>query len=118
MPIYEFVCAGCGREEELLVRSRGERDRACPACGEAMNRKVSLPGTVIFNGSGYYTTDYKRREGGASGSSASKSANGDTAKPDAPKAAEPSKPEAPAKAADAPAKKEAPAPAAAPAKKD
>jgi len=118
MPIYEFVCAGCGREEEILVRSREERERACSACGEAMNRKVSLPGTVIFNGSGYYTTDYKRKEGGAAGSPSAGPPAGEAGKPDTAKAAEPAKADAPAKAAETPVKKEAPAPAPAPAKKE
>ena len=33
MPIYDFRCAACGAESELLVR--GEAAPACPACGSA-----------------------------------------------------------------------------------
>lgn len=66
MPIFEFFCATCGFEEEVLVRTAADRERSCATCGHALERKVSLPGTVIFNGTGYYTTDYKRKEGGGS----------------------------------------------------
>ena len=31
MPIYEYICDGCGNEFEALVR--GEEKPACPACG-------------------------------------------------------------------------------------
>ncbi|MBI5864567.1 MAG: zinc ribbon domain-containing protein [Planctomycetes bacterium] len=33
MPIYEYRCAACGHEFELLIRSQGEeRIAACPKC--------------------------------------------------------------------------------------
>ena len=42
MPLYDFHCAGCGAESELLVR--GAATPACPACGsEALERLLSLP---------------------------------------------------------------------------
>ena len=33
MPIYEFHCADCERNSELLVKSRDWSDEACPHCG-------------------------------------------------------------------------------------
>ncbi len=42
MPIYEYVCAACEHEFELLVR--GSETPACPECGsEELTRKLSLP---------------------------------------------------------------------------
>ena len=32
MPIYEYVCRGCGHQFEHLVR--GDEKPACPACGK------------------------------------------------------------------------------------
>jgi putative FmdB family regulatory protein len=31
MPLFEYVCRGCSRRFELLVR--GDTEPACPACG-------------------------------------------------------------------------------------
>jgi putative FmdB family regulatory protein len=40
MPIYEYRCAGCGREFELLVRS--STIPACPECGgRELKKKLS-----------------------------------------------------------------------------
>ena len=42
MPIYEYVCRGCGEEFELLIR--GGATPACPACrSEELDKKFSLP---------------------------------------------------------------------------
>lgn len=41
MPIFEYVCKGCGEEFEELVFGSDE-DVACPACGAGdVGRKVS-----------------------------------------------------------------------------
>ena len=42
MPLYEFVCQQCSREQELLVR--GEQTPQCESCGSArLNRLLSVP---------------------------------------------------------------------------
>lgn len=45
MPIYEFSCAGCGKEFEELVGShvgKQETDVRCPECGsEKLERKTT-----------------------------------------------------------------------------
>jgi putative FmdB family regulatory protein len=42
MPIYEYSCASCGHDFELLVRS-SERP-ACPQCKSArLERRLSVP---------------------------------------------------------------------------
>lgn len=40
MPLYEFICADCGREFEKVMRfdQAGERP-ACPACASVDTRK-------------------------------------------------------------------------------
>ena len=44
MPRYEYACGACGEPFEL-VRRMEERDApvACPACGGAGERQVSMP---------------------------------------------------------------------------
>ena len=45
MPIYDFRCAACGAESELLVR--GTTPPKCPACGsESVERLPSFGGAV------------------------------------------------------------------------
>jgi putative FmdB family regulatory protein len=43
MPIYEFHCAGCGRDSEILVRSSQWKGTRCPHCGSArIEKKLSV----------------------------------------------------------------------------
>lgn len=48
MPIYEYVCQGCGQESELLVASeRYSSSQVCPHCGsENLERKLSTFASV------------------------------------------------------------------------
>lgn len=42
MPIYEYHCAGCGKNFELLVRS--DTVPSCPACSSTvLERLISMP---------------------------------------------------------------------------
>lgn len=57
MPVYEFRCATCGHDEEV-VRPMGETDPpgACPECGGDLRRRWSRVG-VRFEGWGFSSTD-------------------------------------------------------------
>ncbi|MFH0910367.1 MAG: zinc ribbon domain-containing protein [Planctomycetota bacterium] len=61
MPTYEYECSGCGHAFERFQSIKDKPIRTCPSCGR---RKVSrLMGSgagIIFKGSGFYETDYKR----------------------------------------------------------
>ncbi len=81
MPIYEYVCQKCGHEFERIV-SFSENGKAfqCPACGaEQVQRKMGRP-AIHFKGSGWYITDSKKSNNGASSSPAKKEKAADTAK--------------------------------------
>ena len=42
MPIYEFHCAQCERDSEILVRSAEWRGTKCPHCGSTrLDKKLS-----------------------------------------------------------------------------
>jgi putative FmdB family regulatory protein len=49
MPIYEFHCAKCGKESEILVRSSDWAGTKCPHCG---SRKLAKKFSVFASGSG------------------------------------------------------------------
>lgn len=61
MPIYEYACPKCGAVREVM-RVIEERDLPVYCeCSESMERQLARPG-LHFKGSGFYATDYKRKE--------------------------------------------------------
>ncbi|MBJ27590.1 MAG: FmdB family transcriptional regulator [Chloroflexi bacterium] len=77
MPIYAYECEA-GHEFDLRQGFHDEPTAVCPTC-EASARRRFHPATVIYKGSGFYTTDYARKSGGTnSDSSSAKKGNGKT----------------------------------------
>jgi putative FmdB family regulatory protein len=59
MPIYEYRCAACGHEQEVLQKMSDAPLSDCPACGKpAMSKLISAAGFQL-KGSGWYATDFK-----------------------------------------------------------
>lgn len=66
MPTYEYECDACGHAFEKLQRMSDPAVRKCPSCGRLKVRRLISGGAgVIFKGSGFYETDYKRGRSGA-----------------------------------------------------
>ena len=71
MPTYDYVCRRCDHAFEHFQGMRDKRLRKCPACGEpGLERLIGAGSGIVFKGSGFYETDYKRggSSGGAKGS--------------------------------------------------
>jgi putative FmdB family regulatory protein len=64
MPIYEFRCEH-GHQFEVMQRITDDPVSSCQLC-EAPVERVFHPVAVHFKGSGFYTTDYGRRNGSRS----------------------------------------------------
>ena len=107
MPTYEYACSKCGHHFEKFQSMRDEPLRKCPKCKKAaLKRLVGGGAGLIFKGSGFYITDYKKKgsgkaEGGE-GKTSGESKGGEAkaageAKPAAPASAPPAKDSAPAK---------------------
>ncbi len=61
MPTYDYECAACGHRFEHFQSMSSRRLRKCPECGEKkLERLFGIGSGVIFKGSGFYETDYKR----------------------------------------------------------
>lgn len=75
MPTYEYVCAKCGHEMEAFQSMKDEPLKKCPACKRpALKRKVGGGAGLIFKGTGFYITDYKKKSGAKTEGSESKPA--------------------------------------------
>ena len=74
MPTYEYVCTKCGHEMEAFQSMKDAPLKQCPSCKKAgLKRKVGGGAGLIFKGTGFYITDYKKKSGGADPQPASKS---------------------------------------------
>lgn len=61
MPTYDYVCGACGHAFEHFQSMSDARLSKCPKCAKkALERKIGGGGGVIFRGSGFYQTDYKK----------------------------------------------------------
>jgi putative FmdB family regulatory protein len=65
MPTYEYECSKCGHELEAFQPMKDGPLKKCPACGRlTLRRKISGGSGLIFKGTGFYITDYKKKHGG------------------------------------------------------
>jgi putative FmdB family regulatory protein len=72
MPTYEYVCTK-GHKFEAFQSIKDAPLTRCPKCDSSVRRVINGGMGVIFKGSGFYTTDYKK-------SSALTGGNGNTHK--------------------------------------
>lgn len=67
MPIYEYLCEGCGKHHEIMRKITDAPLSVCPACGGKMKKQISNT-SFVLKGTGWYVTDYgSDRKGTADG---------------------------------------------------
>jgi putative FmdB family regulatory protein len=66
MPMYRYVCENCGNEKVVFHSMNEKVEVICDRCGHVMKKTIGRVG-VIFKGSGFYTTDYKKSSGNGKG---------------------------------------------------
>lgn len=65
MPTYEYLCSKCGYKFEKFQAMSDEPVKKCPRCkSESVKRLISGGVGIIFKGSGFYATDYKKKSAG------------------------------------------------------
>jgi putative FmdB family regulatory protein len=65
MPIYEYRCTNCGKEFEEWQRFSDAPVDKCSDCGGKAKRLISNS-TFVLKGTGWYVTDYGRKDGSSS----------------------------------------------------
>ncbi|MCG3121592.1 MAG: hypothetical protein ALAOOOJD_04747 [bacterium] len=81
MPTYDYDCTSCGHEFELFQSISAAPLEICPQCGGKVQRRINGGAGLIFKGSGFYLTDYKKANSSPekSGGDSAKKTDGDTA---------------------------------------
>jgi putative FmdB family regulatory protein len=65
MPTYDYRCDACRHEFDAFQSISDAPLRKCPKCGkQRLRRLIGAGAGIIFKGSGFYETDYKRSRGG------------------------------------------------------
>ena len=59
MPIYEYLCAACGHQEDHLQKLSEAPLTKCPACGKKKYQKQLTAAGFQLKGSGWYASDFK-----------------------------------------------------------
>ncbi|MDB6096338.1 MAG: regulatory protein FmdB family [Francisellaceae bacterium] len=62
MPIYEYACALCHDQLEIIQKFSDSPIQICPNCQEPSLNKIMSPSGFRLKGSGWYETDYKTSE--------------------------------------------------------
>ena len=62
MPIYEYECKNCGNRFEVLVGLNEKPKISCSSCNGKHIKRILSPSAFVFKGSGFYATDYKKKE--------------------------------------------------------
>jgi putative FmdB family regulatory protein len=70
MPTYEYECTHCNKVFEVFQKITDAPLKNCPKCNKKIKRLIGGGSGLIFKGSGFYSTDY-RKQGKASQKSAS-----------------------------------------------
>jgi putative FmdB family regulatory protein len=65
VPLYEYQCGQCG-SFELIRKFSDPALASCPTCGGEIQKLPSSP-AIQFKGTGWYITDYARRDSGGKG---------------------------------------------------
>ena len=60
MPTYEYECKSCGHTFEKFQTMSAKPLSKCPECGKALRKIIGQGAGIIFKGSGFYATDYRK----------------------------------------------------------
>ncbi len=63
MPTYDYECTACGHVFEAFHGINATPEINCEKCNDKKTEKRLSAGTgIIYKGTGFYTTDYKKKD--------------------------------------------------------
>ena len=72
MPTYDYECKDCNHAFEEFHSMSAKPIKKCPECGGKVKRLIGTGAGIIFKGSGFYETDYKKNNSTSTSSSEKK----------------------------------------------
>jgi putative FmdB family regulatory protein len=60
MPTYDYECQKCGHRFDLFQSIKDNPKRTCPKCRGRAKRLLGTGAGLLFKGSGFYATDYRK----------------------------------------------------------
>ncbi|MBM3246039.1 MAG: zinc ribbon domain-containing protein [Candidatus Omnitrophica bacterium] len=61
MPTYDYECTQCRHSFEVSQKITAAPLAKCPKCGFQLRRLIGKGAGIIFKGSGFYATDYRKK---------------------------------------------------------
>ncbi len=61
MPTYEYECKHCGYKFEASQKITDKPLDNCPKCNKKVKRLIGSGSGIIFKGTGFYATDYRKK---------------------------------------------------------
>jgi putative FmdB family regulatory protein len=74
MPLYEYECEICGHRFEKIRKFSDPPVEICPKCGGAVRKLIASP-AFHLKGSGWYATDYAKKDSAREGAGDGESTN-------------------------------------------
>ena len=81
MPLYEYKCHSCGEVFEVLRKFSDPPLKVHTGCGGDVERLLAAP-AFQFKGSGWYITDYARKNSSSNGKNGNNGKDSTPAKPE------------------------------------
>lgn len=79
MPTYSYRCTECGTAFDIQQAFTDDALTECPSCGGRLRKQYGTVG-VTFNGSGFYRTDSRAKQGDGAKKDGAKKSEGAAAK--------------------------------------
>jgi len=61
MPTYEYECTKCSQRFDAFQKMTDPLLKECPKCKGKVKRLIGSGAGMIFKGSGFFATDYKKK---------------------------------------------------------
>lgn len=61
MPTYEYECVHCGYNFDVFQKITEAPLSKCPKCNRKIKRLIGSGSGIIFKGTGFYATDYRKK---------------------------------------------------------